>query len=196
MSGHRLQVREIRFGLRDLLRSRFEGAFQFLIAFKVFLRVFARGKRLVQRDRDILSAVVPVTADEFLCPGFGEVGISLEEFAVTLQLIAFFGIFQLLFLKIEFPRGPLERELQDVPEVGRSLSDARSRALLGKKGLHCLAHAAETPQILRGVYAERDGGEIELSAVMQVDAGGKAAAPYRLQKALQRFEKAKPLRFR
>ena len=134
MRRDRTQVGEVRFGLLDLLRGGFEGALQLLIAFEVFLRVLAGGKRLVERDGDLPVAVVPVGADQFLCSRSGQVAVSFQEFAVPLELIALFRGLQLFFLQIQLPGGPLQGKLQNVPQVCRTLLDAGRGAFFGKKG--------------------------------------------------------------
>ena len=120
--GYGLQVTDLFTHFLHSGVQRFRCTFQFRITGKVFFRILMGGEKRIKGDHCLLVCIVIIDF-RFLCSCFNAVAVGLKKFAVKPVFVLLFCILHLLFLKSERPDIPFKDRLDDMTQVGRTLTD-------------------------------------------------------------------------
>ena len=118
-----LQIVDILQGFFAQFGERFEGPLLFVVFREVPLGVLLRRLCRVKGDGDHLICIV-VEGVQFSGAFFHIVAVGVDQFPVDPEFLPVFRVFQLPQLKIVFLAVPLQRRLDDVPEIRGFLADA------------------------------------------------------------------------
>ncbi len=171
-------------GFLYLLSDCLKCTLKLCISVKILFRVFKGRKRWIQRNNNILAAVI-ICRLEFVGAFLKPVAIGVYQFAVYSVFISFFGILKLLLLKLELFYISLENSGNYLPQISRFLPYAGHSLFLGVIRKKKIEYAVEILLVEVFVQLRFKYGKFRRSAVLKINRGGICSAFYIRNKELE-----------
>ena len=114
---------DFRFCIHNLLCQRLFGTFQLTVAVKIFLRIFSRCHRRIQRNRNFFIRIIIKSLKRFAAV-LQPITICIDQFSINFIFLLFGSIFHLFLLKNKLLAVSFKSSLYDSSKIRRFLTDS------------------------------------------------------------------------